>query len=119
MEVATRSLTPSEMVRADGPTDPSWQALGRRNNPGGARGSGPVLIVHSDEDEVVPAELSRLLHDRMCAHGQVVERRVIHAGGHTRAVLQAYLAGAAWLQQRARGVKPVDDCPNGSESIRG
>jgi pimeloyl-ACP methyl ester carboxylesterase len=104
------AITPERLVVATGPTDPEWQALGRANNPGARTGASPVLIVHSDQDDVVPIELSAVLHDRMCAAGQVVERRVIHAGGHTAAVLSAFLAANAWLKGRVQGEPAQDDC---------
>ncbi|MEY2419589.1 MAG: hypothetical protein QOG90_2269 [Actinomycetota bacterium] len=106
-----RRVPPDRLVRPEGPTDAEWQALGRANNPGSRKPAGPVLVVHSDQDDVVPVALSALLRDRMCAHGAVVERRVIHAGGHTAAAFPALIAAAEWLTQRAAGTQPAhDDC---------
>jgi hypothetical protein len=108
---AARHVAPDQLVRPEGPTDPQWQALGRANNPGSVKPAGPVLIVHSDQDDVVPVALSAAVRDRMCAHGGVVERRVIHAGGHTAAAFPALIAAATWLTQRVAGTPPArDDC---------
>jgi dienelactone hydrolase len=113
-----RSHSPESLVRAEGPSDPQWLGLARRNNPGSARGAGPVLIVHSDGDDVVPVVLSQFLFDRMCAHHQVVERRVIQGGTHAQAVVPAYFAALTWLRQRVRGMQPVDDCAQTTDSTR-
>ena len=110
IERAVRGLTPTALVSASGPTDPLWQALGRQNNPGASAGAGPVLIVHSDQDTTVPVELSGLMHDRMCAAGQPVERVVIHAGDHTQAIGAAFTMAAVWLTQRVSGVPVHSDC---------
>ena len=107
---ASSGITPGQLVLPTGPGDPDWLRIGRDNSPGGSAGEGPVLIVHSDQDDVVPVELSALLHDRMCAHGAVVERQVIHAGGHTTAALSAFFIANSWLQDRARGVAATSDC---------
>ncbi len=116
---AIRQYAPSDLVRATGPTNPEWLALGRKNNPGGARGAGPVLIVHSEQDDVVPVALSEFMAERMCAHRQVVERRVIQGGGHSAAVLPAFVAALRWLDQRVSGTKPVDDCARRPDSVNG
>ena len=110
--VASRSAStpPDQLVRPEGPTDAAWLALARANNPGSVAGESPVLIVHSDQDDVVPVELSRILHDRMCAHHEVVERRVIHAGGHLRAALPAYDLANQWMLARLDGTPAKDDC---------
>lgn len=114
-----RQYQPSDLVLATGPTNPEWLALGRRNNPGAVRGAGPVLIVHSEQDDVVPVALSEIMRTRMCAHRQVVERRVIQGGSHSAAVLPAFVAALRWLDQRVAGTKPVDDCVRRSDSVNG
>ena len=108
---ATARTPPNEVVRADGPDSPVWMDLARRNNPGAVRTDDPVLIIHSDKDDVVPIALSALLHTRMCATGQVVERRVLHnAGGHVAAAPGAYAQGLDWLRALTTGAAPTNDC---------
>jgi hypothetical protein len=54
------------------------------------------------------------LVQRMCAEGQVVERRVYEKGqGHGEAVPDAVSDAFEWLQQRAAGDAPVSTCPAG------
>ena len=50
------------------------------------------------------------VQDRMCANGQVVERREIDEGGHTAAAVPAYDLAVPWLQERfAEGADGVAD----------
>ncbi len=107
---ATRSIDSAALVRATGPTDRQWLGLARRNNPGTGGSAGPVLIVHSNQDDVIPAELSAVLHDRMCARGEVVERRVGSFGSHERAALTAARVALTWLTQRVKDTPVVNDC---------
>ena len=67
-----------------------WADLEVANDPGRLATDSPILIVHSAADDVVPAALSQVLVERMCAEGQVVERRVYDKGqGHVQAVPDA------------------------------
>jgi Secretory lipase len=91
-----------------------WAELEAANDPGRVATDSPILIVHSAADDVVPAPLSRLLVQRMCGEGQVVERRVYDEGqGHGEAVPDAVSDAFDWLQQRAAGDEPVSTCPAG------
>jgi Secretory lipase len=91
-----------------------WGDLAAANDPGRAATDSPILIVHSAADDVVPATLSQLLVQRMCAEGQVVERRVYDRGqGHGEAVPDAVSDAFEWLQQRAAGGEPVSTCAAG------
>jgi hypothetical protein len=109
---ATRAVPPGEQVRADGPASSPWKQLAIDNNPGHKATEDPVLIVHSAQDETVPAALSAVLHERMCRNGQVVERRELpDAGGHGPAAIPAFMQGAAWLEGLLEGAPPVNDCP--------
>ena len=54
----------------------------------GVKVTDPTLIIHSQQDNVVPIAFSQILLTRMCAAGNVVERRVLpQAGGHVAAAL--------------------------------
>jgi Secretory lipase len=91
-----------------------WADLEVANDPGRVATDSPILIVHSAADDVVPAPLSQVLVQRMCAEGQVVERRVYDKGqSHVQAVPDAVSDAFAWLQQRAAGDEPVSTCTAG------
>jgi len=103
---------PKEMIRPNGPSSDPWKRLAQENNPGQVKTPDPVLILHSKDDDVVPAALSALLLNRMCKQGQVVERRVLTGvGGHTAAAPGAYADALEWLSDRFDGTgTPVDSC---------
>ena len=99
-------------MRAGGPDAAPWKKLAADNNPGNTVTKDPILIVHSEQDDTVPAALSGILHDRMCRNGQVVERRVLpDAGGHGPAAGPAFTQGLTWLKDQLDGAQPVNDCP--------
>lgn len=100
------------LIRPDGPASEDWKALATENNPGNVATEDPILIIHSDADQVVPATLSALLLNRLCGVGQAVERRVVSRGGHGEAAPPAYLDGLAWLTDRFEGEPvPASTCP--------
>ena len=99
-------LKPGARLRWSRPTSPPMTPVGATDS--------PILIVHSAADDVVPATLSQLLVQRMCAEGQVVERRVYDKGpDHGEAVPDAVSDALEWLQQRAAGDEPVSTCAAG------
>jgi pimeloyl-ACP methyl ester carboxylesterase len=109
---ATADLAPADLMRADGAQSERWSELAKANNPGQVATKGPVLIIHSDQDEVVPVAFSGTLHERMCSNGQVVERRVLVGGGsHVQAALPAFTEGIAWLKDQLDGKAATNDCP--------
>lgn len=102
----------ADLIRPDGPGNDPWPRLADENNPGSVKTADPVLIIHSDGDDVVPVALSGMLLDRMCKSDQVVERRVVvDGGGHGAAAPAAYADALDWLGDRFAGTgTPVDTC---------
>ena len=100
------------LVREDAAEADDWMDVLAESNPGNEPAPSPVLIIHSAQDEVVPAVLSDLMAQRMCEHGQVVERRVLEdGGGHIQAAGPAYSAAIAWFEGLLAGNEPVSTCP--------
>jgi len=109
---AVSDVPGSELVRAGGADEEPWASLGLENNPGQVRTEAPILIIHSDEDDVVPVGLSAALFARMCGLDQVVERRVLAGGGsHTGAAPAAYAQAMDWFDGLIEGTEPVTTCP--------
>jgi Secretory lipase len=101
----------AELLKPDLASVEPWADLEAGNDPGRVATDSPILIVHSAADDVVPAALSQRLVQRMCAEGQVVERRVYDKGqGHVEAAPDAVSDAFEWLQQRAAGGGPVSTC---------
>ena len=84
----------------------------KANNPGQVKTEDPILIVHSQADDVVPIALSGILFHRLCGLGQNVDRVVLDKGqGHIQAAPDAYKLGIEWMQKRFDGEPAVSTCP--------
>ena len=71
----------------------------------------PLLLFHSDTDTVVPIADSDTLMERLCAAGQVVERRVVSGGTHGTTIIDARNEGLPWLTGLADGTTtPTTNC---------
>ena len=70
-------------------------------------------MIHSTGDGTVPLAFTEMLQERMCGLGQMVERRLIDAGGHGPAAIPAYEQAFTWLRERfeASPPEPVSTCP--------
>lgn len=109
---ALSDLAPDELVRPDGPSTPPWPDLATENNPGQVVTEAPILIIHSQQDDVVPVALSGILFDRMCTEGQAVERRVLpDGGGHGPAAVVAYPQALEWFDRLLAGEAVENTCP--------
>lgn len=90
-------------------TEP-WKSLLADNTPGSEAANGPVLVIHSAQDESVPVAHSATLVERMCASGSTVERRVLDEGTHVTAAVPTYADGFAWLAGLVSGDPAVSSC---------
>jgi predicted esterase len=90
-----------------------WVALLAANDPGQVAATAPVLILHSLTDELLPATTSESLLERMCAAGQVVERRTYDRGQtHITAAPTAFTDGLAWIDELMTATAtPRSTCP--------
>lgn len=108
---AVAGVPAADLVRPEGADTEPWKTLAVENNPGRVVTEAPILIVHSETDDVVPVALSGILYARMCDEGQVVERRVLpNGGGHGAAAPEAFRQGLEWLEGQLTGAEPVDGC---------
>lgn len=110
---AVSSLPKDQAVRPDALDHGDWKKIANENDPGRVATDDPILIIHSEADSTVPVILSQFLLTRMCEHGQVVERRVLHDGdAHTAAAVPAYRQAVEWLEGRFADdpPDPVDSC---------
>ena len=109
---AVSGIPVEELVIPGGTGEPPWDELGPAQDAGQRKtNDAPVLIIHSEGDEVVPLFFSEQVTNRMCDNGQVVERRLIDEGGHTPAAVPAYDQAMAWMADRFAGeVDPISSC---------
>ncbi|MGI8757562.1 MAG: lipase family protein [Acidimicrobiales bacterium] len=105
---------PAELIRPDGPASKPWAEIAKENDAGQTKTDDPTLIIHSQADDLVPISFSDILQKRMCANGQVVERRILTDGqGHSAAAVPAYQQAIPWIEARfdAGGPKATSTCP--------
>jgi len=102
--------TPAPHLRADPNTVEPFASLLTADTPGFAAVAAPVIIFHGDADENVPIADSATLLSRLCAAGQVVERRVIPGADHGIGARDGFRDGVAWFVGLAAGAVPVSSC---------
>jgi acetyl esterase/lipase len=103
--------TDSPLLSADPTTTEPWAGLLADNTPGGVSAEAPVLVIHSAADMNVLIDDSARLLDRLCAAGQVVERRVLPTGDHVAAAIPAYEQAFTWFDTLTQGTPPQSSCP--------
>jgi fermentation-respiration switch protein FrsA (DUF1100 family) len=104
--------TPGAFVATDPATVEPFASLLVANTAGTTATPAPMLIFHSEADERIPVVHSEALQARLCAAGQVVERRVQPGGFHTNASVAVFGDGIAWLNGLLDGTTtPTSNCP--------
>lgn len=103
-----------QLVKADPASVEPWASLLVENDPGQVVGASPVLIIHGEADEQIPAVSSQLLLDRMCKIGQVVERRTYPDQSHAGVIGPSLPDMLDWIDARLSGDDPATtSCPSG------
>ncbi|HET9548044.1 MAG TPA: lipase family protein [Desertimonas sp.] len=96
-------------IAADPGTVEPFASLLAANTAGTTATGAPMLIFHGDADERIPVVHSEALLARLCAAGQVVERRVLPGGFHVNSGIT--LDALNWLNGVADGTTtPVSSC---------
>lgn len=111
---AFAGIKPAALIRPDGPSSDPWARIATEDNAGQAKTPDPTLIIQSQADDLVPIAFSDILQKRMCANGQLVERRVLTDGqGHSAAAVPAYQQAVPWLEARFKpdAPQPKSTCP--------
>ncbi len=104
--------TAGAFVATDPATVEPFASLLVANTAGTTATAAPMLIFHAEADERIPIVHSEALHARLCAAGQVVERRVEPGGFHTSAFSAVDSDGVAWLNGLRDGTTtPTSNCP--------
>lgn len=111
---AVAGYSPADLIQPDAAQTEPWRTLAEANDAGTAKtNDAPTLVIHSTGDGTVPLAFTEMLQERMCGLGQVIERRLIDAGGHGPAAIPAYEQAFTWLEQRFAddAPAPVSTCP--------
>ncbi len=105
------AATPGPYLATDLAAVEPFATMMAENTAGNAATATPLLILHADGDQRVPVAHSAALLDRLCAAGQVAERRVIAGATHISTASELSGAGVDWLTGVADGtVTPVSSC---------
>lgn len=111
---AMGSFTDGDLIKPIDQWSPIWMRLAEENNPGQVKTPDPILIVHSKQDNLVPATLSTILLGRLCRLGQTVSRVELDKGqDHGAAAPDAYRLGFRFIQDRSAGKPAASTCPAG------
>jgi fermentation-respiration switch protein FrsA (DUF1100 family) len=98
-------------VTGDPSTAEPFATLLAANTAGTVATPTPLLLFHGDSDTTVPIAHSDALIARLCAAGQVVERRVVAGANHGTTIAQARTDALAWLTGLAGGTAtPSSSC---------
>lgn len=71
---------------------------------------GPLLVVHGEADQSLPAELTAGLVKDLCAAGVTVEYRTYPGADHDEVMAASGEDGRRWLADRLDGVDPPSNC---------
>ena len=98
-------------LSADPTTVEPFASLLAANTAGTVATTTPILLFHGDGDTNIPLAQNDALFDRLCAAGQVVERRVVAGANHFSTLSSASIEGREWLAGVADGtVDPSNTC---------
>ena len=106
-------LSYEDVARPGGTTTEPWKSVLEKNDPGHVRVDSPLLIIHGEADQVIPIEASRLLFERLCGLGQLVERRTYPGLGHGDVIESSFSDMVTWMDDRVAGQPAVTGCPTG------
>jgi hypothetical protein len=104
------SMPSPPFVAADPTSVEPFASLLASNNTGHAAVAAPMLVFHGDDDRNVPLAHSDAMTARLCAAGQMLERRVLTGGAHVDSADAAYDEGVMWL----RGLADHTTAPSSS-----
>lgn len=90
------------LVRSPAEIGP-WATAIAENTPGRRRTPAPVLLVHGDQDQVVPPVISQLLLQRLCSLEVHAERREYPGVGHGGVLAASSGDVLSWIQARSTG----------------
>ena len=97
-------------LRAD-PTDTEpWKSLIDRNTPGHGRTGVPLFIAQGSEDKIVRHKITENFVAHLCGDGERVTFLEMPGVDHTLAARNSASSAVAWIEDRFRGVAPIDTC---------
>ena len=80
------------------------------NTPGQVRGASPVYLLGGSRDPLITPALLDAGMARLCASGDVVQRKRYKGVNHDTIITASLLDAVVWAHQRFAGAPPRDDC---------
>jgi pimeloyl-ACP methyl ester carboxylesterase len=91
-----------------------WRSILLENDPGHMKTDIPVYLYQGEADEQIPVVASKLLFDRLCTLGQVVERHTYPGQRHSQVIGVALDGFTRWMEARVAGEPVASGCsPSG------
>ena len=87
-----------------------WTGYLDANTPGNFTSSAPVLILHGNQDSMLPVEGSVKLTQRLCAHGTSATLSRYADADHLNIVARARSEAVTWIQDRLANQPMTDSC---------
>lgn len=97
-------------LAVDPTTVEPFASLLAANTAGTVASPTPILLFHGDQDVSIPLAQNDAMFDRLCAQGQVLERRVVAGANHFSARSNGTIEGREWLASMASGTAPTNNC---------
>jgi dienelactone hydrolase len=98
-------------LSADLRRTPPFDQLLAANTPGQVAGAAPVFLLGGDADPLIPPWLLDAAQARLCASGQVVERRTYPGANHDTIGTASLVDAGIWAQDRFAGKAVANACP--------
>lgn len=95
-----------ETFLKESPIVGQWAEVIGDNTAGSRKTPAPVLLVHGEEDRLVPPEVTLLLFQRLCNLGVKAERRVYPGIDHVGVVGASSAYVLEWISERETGREP-------------
>lgn len=102
--------TLSEYTTEDVLARPEWRAKVDAQNLGGTIPKAPVLLYHSNGDEILPVQVSVNLRSAWCAGGANVTFWQTNTGGHFATAALMSPSVTSWVADRLGGSVPTSNC---------
>ncbi len=116
---AYEPLSPEQMSKVPDllATEP-FKSIATENDTNGKPVQVPVLIIHGEDDEQIPAVSSRLLLDQICGMevSKTVQRVMYPGETHSSVVLASVPDVLDWIASRFSGEIAPTDCPSNLDS---
>lgn len=87
-----------------------WRTYLHLNEPAVQAGAGPLLLIQSADDRVVPPVMSAVVKQRTCSRGEPTQRWLLAGGGHAVVVGDTRPAARAWTLDRLAGTPAPNGC---------